>query len=105
VADLLVILLDNAVSYSPPTSDVRIEAGPQDGGVVISVLDKGRGIPPKDRKTIFERFYQVEDSQHHSSTGMGLGLYIARQIVDGHGGRIWYEPREGGGSIFRFTLP
>jgi PAS domain S-box-containing protein len=105
LGDALRVLLDNAVSYSPPQSDIDIEAAPGDSGVTISVLDRGRGIEEKDHGRIFDRFYQTEDSRHHSATGMGLGLFIAREIVEGHGGRIWYEPREGGGSIFSFNIP
>jgi len=98
-------LLDNADKYSPEGSPVSVtlEAGPD--GPLISVLDRGPGIPESDRERVFERFYQVEDALHHSKPGMGLGLYIVRQVVDAHGGRIWCEPREGGGSAFRFSIP
>jgi signal transduction histidine kinase len=105
IVDLLLILLDNAVHYSPPASEISVELEPRQNEVVISVMDRGWGIPEKDHQTIFERFYQVEDLRHHSATGIGLGLYIAREIVEGHGGNIWYEARDGGGSIFRFSLP
>jgi PAS domain S-box-containing protein len=102
---VLVILMDNAVSHSPNSSNIEVMAVPSDGAMLVSVLDRGKGVPERDRKLIFERFYQVEDALHHSSTGMGLGLYIAKEIVEGHGGKIWCEPREGGGSAFRFTIP
>jgi PAS domain S-box-containing protein len=105
LVDALLILLDNAVHYSPPSSRIRIEAGPCEEGACFSVLDRGAGVPEKEREIIFERFYQLEDSRHHSATGMGLGLYIAGEIVRSHGGRIWYEPREGGGSTFSFVIP
>jgi len=105
LVDALLILLDNAVHYSPASSVIRIEVAPRDGGVVFSVLDRGGGVPDKDRESIFERFYQLEDSRHHSASGMGLGLYIAREIVQAHGGTIWYEPRKGGGSVFSFFIP
>jgi len=101
---VLVILMDNAASHSPNNSDIEVMAEPSDGALLVSVLDRGKGVPEKDRELIFERFYQVEDALHHSSTGMGLGLYIAKEIVEGHGGKIWCEPREGGGSAFRFTI-
>ncbi len=105
VVDLLLILLDNATHYSPTASEISVEVEPRGNEVVISVMDRGWSVPEKDRETIFERFYQVEDLRHHSASGIGLGLYIAREIAEGHGGDIWYEPREGGGSIFSFSLP
>ena len=105
LSELLIILLDNAVKYSPPGSEIDLEAGMRDGEVTIAVLDRGRGIREDDRERVFERFYQVEEAIHHSKPGMGIGLYVAREIVEAHGGRIWHEHREGGGSVFRFTLP
>ena len=101
---LLIILLDNAVNFSPDGSPVEISAEERSGELCISVMDRGPGVPENSQERIFERFYQVEEVLHHSKPGMGLGLYVAREIVEGHGGRIWYEPRPGGGSVFRFTL-
>jgi len=98
-------LLENADKYSPEAVPVLVtlESGPD--GPLVSVLDRGPGIPEPDRERVFGRFYQVEDALHHTKPGMGLGLYIARRIVDAHGGRIWCEPRAGGGSAFRFSIP
>lgn len=101
---VLIILLENAVNFSPPESLIELSAEERGGLAVFSVLDRGPGVPEKDRERIFERFYRVEDVLHHSKSGMGMGLYIAREIVEAHGGKIWYEPRPGGGSVFRFTL-
>jgi PAS domain-containing protein len=106
IARVLVILIENAVNYSPGGSPVEVEAAPVgEKGVMIAVLDRGWGVPEDERERIFERFFQVEEAVHHSKPGIGLGLYIAREIVEAHGGKIWCEPRGGGGSIFRFTLP
>lgn len=102
---VLVIMLDNAIHHSSDDGQVEVVGDLEGCDARVSVLDRGVGVPETDRDQIFERFYQVEDAIHHQSPGIGLGLYIARQIVQAHGGRIWYEPRDGGGSIFRFTVP
>ncbi len=105
LARLLIILLDNAVKYSPPASEVELRARRTGEGLEFAVLDRGEGVPEEKRESIFERFVQGDDALHHSGPGLGLGLYIGRRIVAAHGGRIWHEPREGGGSAFRFTIP
>jgi PAS domain S-box-containing protein len=105
VHDLLVIILDNAVKYSPEGTGIEIEAERAEERIIISVLDRGIGIPEEHRDNIFDRFHQVEETRYHSKPGLGLGLYLAREIARNHGGMIWHEPREGGGSIFRIVLP
>ena len=101
---LLVILLENAAKFSPPMGRVEMEIEEHHGEQVVSVLDHGIGIPDGERMKIFDRFYQVEDVLHHS-IGLGLGLYIATEIVEVHGGRIWCNSREDGGSVFSFSIP
>ena len=105
VLKVMVILLENALKFSPPESVVEVEVEQSEGGCLVSVLDRGPGIPTQDRERVFDRFHQVEQARFHSKPGMGMGLYIAREIVERHGGKIRHEPRRGGGSIFRFTLP
>ena len=103
--DVLSILLDNAVKYSPAGSEVDIWYEWLDEQPVFRVADRGPGIPEKDREGVFERFYQVEPVEYHSLPGIGLGLYIAKTYVDVQGGWITCEPRDGGGSVFSFGLP
>ncbi len=102
---VLIILLDNASSYTPPDSPVELSAEMEAGRIRICCLDRGPGIPEDARERIFERFGQVADVDHHGPGGLGVGLYIARRIAEAHGGSLWYEPREGGGSCFCLSLP
>lgn len=102
---LLIILLDNAIKYSPRGTPVEVTVEMKGEQAIFSVLDRGVGIPEKDRERIFDRFYQVGDVLHHAVPGLGLGLYIGKNIVELHHGKIWYEARPGGGSVFRFTIP
>ncbi len=105
LTQLLVILLENAVKYAPAGSAITVEAREENETVIVSVTDRGPGVPVEERKRIFDRLYQVGDAIYHSVPGIGLGLYIARKIVEAHGGLIWYEPNPEGGSIFSFLLP
>jgi PAS domain S-box-containing protein len=105
VTRVMEILVENAVKYSPGASPVEVGFEQNDGGTVFRVEDKGPGVPEEDSVKVFERFYQVEDPEHHSLPGIGLGLYIARSVVEAHGGWIRVSPRDGGGSVFSFMLP
>ncbi|MFZ2493184.1 MAG: ATP-binding protein [Thermoanaerobaculia bacterium] len=98
-------LVENAVKYSPDGSDITIAVDDRGGQVVTSVTDRGIGIPADEMSQVFERFHR---GRHVSSTnfgGLGLGLYITKQIVERHGGSIWVESREGSGTTFFFSLP
>ena len=73
--------------------------------VVVSVADRGPGIPAQDVERVFDKFYRVMGARRKGSMGTGLGLAVSRGLIEAHGGRIWVENREGGGAVFRFTLP
>jgi len=97
-------LVTNALKYSNPESPIAIRAHSDGGFVKVSVRDSGPGIPPKERTRIFERYYRVLENSH-GVPGTGLGLHIAKNIVEAHGGKIWVESKLGQGSEFFFTLP
>ncbi len=98
-------LLSNAVKFSPPNSPVSVMLRPGVTGVILSVIDHGRGIPTDKLETIFGRFQQVDASDSRQKGGTGLGLAICRTIVMQHSGRIWAERNPVRGSTFRVFLP
>ena len=95
----------NAIKYSPKATTITVEARAHDDGVLVSVHDQGRGIPPESQERIFERFYQVDQSATRSAGGVGLGLYICRKLSETLGGRLWLERSDGDGSVFALWLP
>ncbi|HEX3765623.1 MAG TPA: ATP-binding protein, partial [Kofleriaceae bacterium] len=94
-------LVGNAIKFTPPSGDIRVTAARVEGAVRVSVSDTGYGIPEGQLARVFERYWRGDAASH----GAGLGLYIARALVDAHGGRIWVESTPGAGSAFHFTLP
>jgi signal transduction histidine kinase len=101
ILQVLANLLANAVKFTPQGGTVRLCALRTVNEVCFSVSDTGPGIPEDRLEAVFERFWQAKCDRR----GLGLGLYIAKSIVDAHGGRIWAESRPGAGSTFHFTLP
>src|SRR4029077_12707062 len=98
-------LVSNAIKYSPPDCPIRIEAGVDDGMCVVSVTDIGCGIPADEQSRIFDRFYKVDNGSTRTTGGVGLGLYIAKQLVESMSGHIWVRSEPGCGSTFSFSLP
>jgi signal transduction histidine kinase len=98
-------LIGNAIKYSPGGGPVTVAVAPEDAEVRVSVRDRGLGIPDSEIDKIFGLFYRSEERTSRDIGGMGLGLYIAREIVARHGGRIWVESRHGEGSTFHVALP
>ncbi len=98
-------LLDNAVKYSPHGGLVVVRAQAGEHEITISVADPGIGIAPEHLNQLFDKFFRVRSRTGLRTVGSGLGLPIARAIVEAHGGKIWAESQVGQGSIFYFTLP
>jgi signal transduction histidine kinase len=105
IHQVLFNLVDNAVRFTPPGGEIRITARQQDGRVQVRVADTGVGIAAEHLPRVFERFYRVDASRSRDDGGTGIGLAIARSIVEGHGGRIVAESDPGHGSTFTFDLP
>ncbi len=100
---VVVNLVSNALKYSPPGSPVQLSVRRAGDQVVTAVTDQGDGIPAEELPKIFGRYYRSQRT--HSVEGTGLGLYIARLLVEAHHGRIHAESAVGRGSTFSFTLP
>jgi signal transduction histidine kinase len=105
IVQALVNLIGNALKFTKAGGTVLVSAAPVDHEILVSVHDEGRGIPPEEFETIFERFHQVQQADGRKLGGTGLGLPITKAIVERHGGRIWVESELGAGSTFCFTLP
>src|SRR3989440_1768635 len=98
-------ILDNAVKYSPNGGQVTVQLGDLDGDYLVNITDQGIGINPVYLDHIFERFYRLRNSASRQYSGIGLGLYVTRAIIERHGGRIWVTNNQGVGCTFSFTLP
>lgn len=105
VTQVLQNVIDNAIKYTPKKGTVQIDIQTEPENVVISVQDNGIGIPKEDLPKLFQRFFRSSNTLSLDSKGTGLGLYIAKVIVERHQGKIWAESVEGKGSTFYVSLP
>jgi len=106
LSDVILNLVDNAIKYTPLGGTVAIAAKLKDNYMVVSVHDNGIGIAYEELDQLFEKFRRGKEINKVDTSGNGLGLYIAKKIIEGHGGNIWAESEgENKGSIFKFTLP
>jgi len=107
IDQVLTNLIENAVRYTPKDSPIEVSARCEGAQVVISVADRGPGIPSGDLDRVFDKFYRVLDGKQNTGypSGSGLGLAVCKGLVEAHGGHIWAEPREGGGVVFSVSLP
>lgn len=105
IHDLLVILLDNAMQYSPANTEIEIVASIQHRLLHVSVMDRGIGITEEESTKIFNRFVQTNKIHKQKEQTLGLGLYIAKKIIHAHQGTIYAAPRENGGAVLTFSIP
>jgi len=105
LVQIIVNLLNNAISYTQDGGKVEISAKPVNGYIEVEISDTGIGIPEKDIPHIFERFYRGDKSRSRETGGTGIGLAIVKELVQAHGGEISVKSDEGRGATFSFTMP
>ncbi|MCM2277686.1 MAG: ATP-binding protein [Oligoflexia bacterium] len=106
VEQVLLNLVDNAIKFSPQGGAIEVTVSGREGEVCVAVKDQGIGIPPERQLQLFDRYYRAHAGTGHAySTGMGMGLFISRELITRHGGRIWCQSRENAGSTFQFSIP
>lgn len=105
IMQVIVNIVDNAVKYTPPGSDIHITTFGQDGNVIVEIADNGNGIPDSAKEHIFDQFYVVETGVVDSRRSLGLGLSLCRAIITAHKGEIVVMDNVPKGALFRFTLP
>ncbi len=98
-------LIDNAIKYNEKKGKVTIFLTSEKGRLKVAVKDTGLGIPEKEQKKIFTKFFRAKNVMKSDAEGSGLGLYINKEIIEAHKGKIWFESKEGEGSTFYFSLP
>ena len=98
-------LLENAIKYTPEGGRIEMDFQVVGDFVQMSIKDGGIGIPDEDKKNIFRRFFRAKNAIKVETDGSGLGLFIAKGIIEKHGGKIWFESSPGLGTIFNFTIP
>ena len=105
IGQVLINLLNNAIKYSPRADTVLVRVAKDQNKALVSIQDFGIGIAKEHQDKIFERFYQVTDPEEKPYAGLGIGLYISREIVKRHSGQMWVESKKGKGTTFHVTLP
>jgi len=98
-------LISNAIKYSPHGKRIEVSCNADPENIQVSIRDEGMGIKAEDRKHLFERFYRISTSHRENISGFGIGLYLSKEIVERHGGKIWLDSESGIGSTFSFSLP
>ena len=105
VRQLFTVLLQNAVKYSDEGTEITMHVAKEEGLIVTTVRDFGIVIPESEWENVFEKFYRVDNSRSTGTGGAGLGLAIAKKIIEDHGGQIYAESEKGKGTKISFSLP
>ena len=105
IVQVLINIIDNAIKYTPPGSEIRIRWRRQGDSILVSVADNGPGIPDEAKPRIFDMFYSASNAIGDSRRSMGLGLALCKSIVNAHGGEITVADQEPHGAIFTFSIP
>jgi signal transduction histidine kinase len=98
-------LVSNAIKYSAEGGRIELSGRASPNEIVVTVSDEGAGIPPEEQPRVFERFFRGTRERSQHTPGAGLGLYLAKAVVEAHDGRMWVESTPGEGSAFSFTIP
>ena len=105
IRQVIMNFMDNAVYYSPDTASITVSLAIEDGDAVLRVTDKGMGVPKDEQKKLFGKFFRAGNARTQRPDGTGIGLYLAKKVIDGHGGKPVFESTLGKGSTFGFRLP
>jgi len=105
IRQVIMNFMDNAIYYSPESQEIKVTLSIEEGDAVLRVIDKGMGVPADVQKKLFTKFFRAENARKQRPDGTGIGLYLARKVIDGHGGSLVFESKEGKGSTFGFRLP
>ena len=105
IEQVLTNLIGNTIKYSPPDSTIWVRVRQEGPDAMVCVADQGAGLAPREQERIFDRYFRAEAVRRNPASGVGLGLYISRQLVEHHGGTIWVESTPGAGATFCFRLP
>ena len=98
-------LFDNAIKYTPPLGKISVCLEDGGGEIKMKIQDSGMGIPQSEQKKLFTKFFRAENAAKIDNMGSGLGLFITKEIVENHNGKIWFESKENEGSSFFISLP
>jgi len=98
-------ILHNAIKYNNPNGMVKISLGSDGENAIINVVDSGNGIPAEELKNLFKKFFRGTNAEQLEPNGSGLGLFITKNIIDRHGGKIYAESQQGRGTMFKLLIP